>query len=75
MTIPTKYTGKSERWNQQVPVLAVLAAGKLSVLGACQLLGIMFDELHGWRVAFDAYGRGGLRATHRNIIARVHGAS
>ena len=30
----------------------------------------MLDELHGWHVAFDAYGRGGLRPTHRNIIAR-----
>jgi hypothetical protein len=44
VTIPTKYTGKSERWSSKY---AVLAAGKLSVLGACQLLGIMFDDLHG----------------------------
>ena len=35
----------------------------------------MLDELHGWRVAFDAYGRGGLRPTNRNMIARVRGAS
>ena len=37
--------------------------------GAYQLLGITLDELHGWRIAFDAYGRDGLRATNRNIIA------
>ena len=63
MTIPTKYTGNSQRWSisRKYAVLTDIAAAKLSVLGACQLLGIMLDELHGWRVAFDAYGRGGLR--------------
>jgi hypothetical protein len=49
-----------------------LSAAAASVICAkpIQLLGIMLDELHGWHVAFDAYGRGGLRPTHRNIIAR-----
>ena len=72
MTFPTKYTCTGERWSvsRKHAVLADIAAGKLSAPGACQLLGITLDELHGWRTAFDAYGRDGLRATHRNIIAK-----
>jgi hypothetical protein len=72
MTLPTKYTCTGERWSvsRKHAVLADIAAGKLSAPGACQLLGITLDELRGRRPAFDAYGRHGLRAIHRNIIAR-----
>jgi hypothetical protein len=34
-------------------------------------LGITLYELYAWRISFDAYGRGGLRATHRIIIAKA----
>jgi hypothetical protein len=72
MTISTKYTRADERWSisRKHSVLADIAAGKLSALGAYPLLGITLDELNAWRISFDAYGPGGLRATHRNIIAK-----
>ena len=71
MTFPTKYTYTGERRSvsRERAVLADIAAGKLSAPGACQLLGITLDELHGRRTVLDAYGREGLRTTHRNIIA------
>ena len=75
MTFPTKCTCTGERRSVsgKYAILADIAAGKLSAPGACQLLGITLDELHGWRTAFDAYGRDGLRATHQNIITkRIH---
>ena len=65
-------------WPSSLPLSATARSPRAPGFSARSLrsmLGITLDELHGWRTAFDAYGRDGLRATHRNIIAKEYGSS
>lgn len=72
MTIPTRYVRTAERWSvgRMLSLLAEIGRGALNVAQARQTHGLTTAELDAWITAFAAYGAGGPRANHRNIVAR-----